>query len=967
MLIDACKFALRRQPGYRVLRPSRRIFLPREPNLKPVVLTMTRIPPWLLRGRVWAGVAALILGLAQRAPAAAIDPPRIWPGGRPGAVLTAEDDILLDDLQRAAFLYFVEQADPHTGLVRDRARADGSPSEGKASIAASGFALSAWAVATQRGWVSRDTALAQVRKSLRFLADKAPRKHGFFYHFMDMDTGARAWKCELSPIDTGLFLAGAILAREYFSGPEITQLVNRLNREVDWEWFLNDGQTLAMDWHDEEGFSRYRWDQYSEATMLSFLGMGAVDRPLPEGYWNSWARLPVGTYSGLHFIEGPQLFIHQFTHAYVDFRDLRDAYADYFRNSLLASLAQRQFCINLRDEFPSWGERVWGLTSSDSVDGYKAQGGPPRTVDANALDGTIAPCAAAGSVAFAPTEAMTTLRYMRTAYGDQIWNHYGFVDAFNPETGWVDSDVIGIDLGITLLQAENARTGLIWAVFMQAPEVRRALDRAGFVSQRRNLSWEDQGAMHKLAVQVWKSIEPTPVTANSLGLRLSSVLAATSLGLIPEDDAIARIDAMLKSTPLPTGERALAPYAASLVTLRNAIPKVSLEATQRLNAIDWDKVPIESDLLGSASRLAVFFQVATGVRPASAWTALKRTADAEGHVFVLEPTQILDQMMPGIWLDERAIVTGASASQLAFAIAVAKRKTSTTLFPYDVQSTALLLDQYPAEVAAGLRLTPLPAGWLDNSPGDNRALLLLSLANLLAPDCMREWFQQDPLVQSGRQAIGDFVAAPFGNNNSMFARNELAIPIKAPTQRHADVVRSELPRNKWQWILVKGMDYKISAADVHPDDPDLELRFALTWDKQALHFHAEVVDAPAGFLPPLGPRSVELFINPARNGLAWMSTDNFQYAYEPDGSAMEWFHDRPVSARTLATEHGYAIESDIPWADLGIVPKPGMLLDLTANVTAGGIHEWDPSLELSWRYYQRDDDRYGLGTVRLSP
>jgi hypothetical protein len=926
---------------------------------------MTLVLPRLHPRRSLAGILVLSWVLGQAAPAAADGTLKAWTGARPGAVLSTEDDILLDDLQRAAFRYFVEQADPHTGLVRDRARSDGSPSQGKASIAASGFSLSAWAVATQRGWVTRDAALLEVRKALRFLAEKAPRKHGFFYHFMEMDTGARAWKCELSPIDTGLFLAGALMAREYFEDPEVTQLVNRLNRDVDWEWFLNDGQTLAMDWHDEDGFSRYRWDQYSEATMLSFLGMGAVDRPLPEGYWNAWARMPVGTYAGLHFIEGPQLFIHQFTHAFVDFRDLRDAYADYFRNSLLASLAQRQFCIDLRDEFPSWGERVWGLTASDSIDGYKAQGGPPRTVDANALDGTIVPCAAAGSVAFVPNEAMTTLRYMRTAYGDQIWGRYGFVDAFNPETGWVDSDVIGIDLGITLLQAENARTGLIWAVFMQAPEVRRALDRAGFVSQRRNLSWEDQAAMHKLAVQVWKSIEPVPVTANSLGLRLSSVLAATSLGLIPEDDAIGRIDTMLTATPVPSGERALAPYAASLVTLRNAIPKVALEATEKLNAIDWGRVPIESNSLGSASRLAVFFQVATGARPASAWTTLRRTADAEGHVFVLEPAQIVDQMMPGIWLDERSIVTGASASQLAFAIAVEKRKTSTTLFPYDVQSTALLLDQYPEEVASGLRTTPLPAGWLENTPSDNRSLLLLSLANLLAPDCMREWFQHDNLVRAGRQAIGDFAAAPYGSNNSMFARNELAIPIKAPPQRHADVVRSELARDKWHWIVVKGMDYKISAADVHPGDPDLELRFALTWDKQALHFHAEALDAPAGFLPPLGPRSVELFINPARNGLEWLATDNFQFAYRPDGSAMEWFHDHPVSARILATEHGYAIESDIPWTDLGIVPKAGLLLDLTANVTAGGIHEWDPSLELSWRYYQRDDDRYGLGTVRL--
>jgi hypothetical protein len=912
--------------------------------------------------RLLCRIAALALGLASIAPAVAADP---WPGARPAAVLPAEDDILLDELQRSAFRFFEEQADPRTGLVRDRARSDGSPSEGKASIAASGFALSAWAVATQRGWVSRDRALSQVRKSLQFLADKAPRKHGFFYHFMEMGTGERAWKCELSPIDTGLFFAGAIMAREYFSDPEITLLVNRLIGDMDWEWFLNDGQTLSMGWHDEEGFSRYRWDQYSEATMLSFLGMGAIARPLPKEYWDAWARRPIGTYAGLHFIEGPQLFIHQFSHAYVDFRFLRDAYADYFHNSVLASLAQRQFCIDLRKQFPSWGDRLWGITSSDSVDGYKAWGGPPRTLDANALDGTIVPCAAAGSVPFVPGEAMTTLRYMRTAYGDQIWGRYGFVDAFNPETGWVDSDVIGIDLGITLLQAENARTGLIWAVFMQAPEVQRALARAGFVSQGRDLPWDDQERMHKLAAQDWKSLESVPVSADSLGLRISSVLAATALGLLPEDDAIARITTMLKATPLPSGERAVVPYAASLVTLRNAIPTFSDEATLRLKAIDWAKVPVESLLLGSSSRLTVFLQIASGARPVSAWLTLKRESVTQGRVRVLEPAQIRDQMLPGLWLDEGSIVTGASASQLAYAIAVEKRKASTAVFPYDVRSAALLIDQLPAEIAAGLKSAPLPPGWLEAAPVEDRDLLLMSLANLLAPDCLREWFQQDSMVMAGRSALHEFSVAAFGLDNSLFARNELAIPRKVPPERQAQVVRSDVPRSKWHWILVKGPDFRISAADVRPGDPELELRFALTWDKDALHFHANVMDTPVGFLPPAGRRSVELFINPKRDGLVWLSPENFQFAYRPDGTAMEWFHHHPVSAQIQKTAHGYSVDSDIKWTELGIVPKPGLAFDMTANVTAAGTTEWDPSLELSSRYYQRDDDRFGLGTAQL--
>ena len=891
--------------------------------------------------------------------------PAPWPGARPAAVLSPEDDALLDELQRSAFRFFVEQAEPRTGLVRDRARADGSESQGKASIAASGFALSAWAVATERGWTSRAAAVDHVRLALHFLAEKAPRKHGFFYHFMDMDTGERAWKCELSPIDTGLFFAGAIMAREYFSDPEISRLVDGLFNDVDWEWFLNDGQTLAMAWHDEQGFSRYRWDHYSEDMMLGFLGMGAVARPLPAGYWDAWLRTPVGTYAGFHFIEGPQLFIHQFTHAYVDFRDLRDAYADYFRNSVLATLAQRRFCSDLRNEFPSWGERLWGLTASDSATGYKAWGGPPRTEDANALDGTIVPCAAAGSVAFVPSEAMTTLRYMRTAYGDRIWSRYGFVDAFNPETGWVNSDVIGIDLGVTLLQAENARSGLVWAVFMQAPEVQRALARAGFLSQRRDLPWADRQRLRELASQAWKSIASEPVDADSLGMRLSAVLAAGAIGLVPEEDAVRRVTAMLKATVVPSGDRAIARYAASLVTLRQAIPSLEPEATRRLAAIDWKNVPIESNLLASNSRLAVFFQVASGARPASAWSDLKRVPEAEGNVYVLEPAQVRDQMTSGLWLDERSIVSGASASQLAYAVAVAHRGASTVTYPFDMPSTALLLEHFPAEVAAGLKRANLPAGWMQQATPIDRARLLLALANLLAPDCLREWFQQDPLARAGRAAIAEFGQAAFGGDDSLIARNELAIPTRVPPARMASVVSSATRSDEWKWILVKGLEYKVSDADVRPGDPDLELRFALTWDKEALHFHANVLDTPLGFSVPAGRRSVELFINPKRNGLLWRTPDNFQFAYDPDGSSMEWFHNRPAVARIQRTELGYSVDADIRWSELGMSPRPGLEFDLTASVTAAGVYEWDPALELSWRYYQRPDDGFGLGTVRL--
>jgi hypothetical protein len=904
-----------------------------------------------------------LLGVPPGVRAANLAEPAV--GDSAAVARSPEDDRLLDDLQRRAFRFFVEQADLRTGLVRDRARADGTPSAGKASIAASGFALSAWVIAAQRGWVSRAAAVAQTRKALHFLAERAPRRHGFFYHFMEMDTGQRAWDCEVSPIDTGLFFAGAILARQYYSDPEITGLVDRLMQGVDWEWFLNAGPTLAMSWTDEEGFSRFRWDHYSEAMLLSFLGMGATAQPLPMSHWNAWLREPVGTYAGDHFIEGAPLFIHQYTHAYVDLRGRRDAYADYYHNSVLATRAQRRFCHDLSWEFPAWDDRLWGLTSSDSDNGYRAWGGPPRTFGPNSLDGTLVPCAVAGSLTFDPDAAMATLRTMRTVYGDRIWRRYGFVDAFNPITGWVDTDVIGIDLGITLLQAENARTGLIWSVFMQAPEVRRALLRAGFLTQRRELTRDERDAWRSVAIQTWQAIESGPVGPDSTGVALSAILGAQALGLIDAPEAQRRLDAVLRRAVAPLTEHGWAMYAAGLVAVRQAVPALAAEATRRLAAIDWRNLRIDSNALGSASRLAVFFQVASGARPAAAWANLSRTAEAQGQVQVLEPAQVFGQLMPGLWLDERSIVTGASAAQLAYAMVIARRLTSTATFPYAVADTALVLEHFPVEVGTSLRSTRLPSGWLQSALPINRYLLFLSLANLLAHDCLRGWFQQDPLVQAGRAALPEFALAAFGPHDSVYTRNELALPEPVPPERSTIVVRTTVPRERWPWIEVKGLQYKCSDADVRPGDPDLELRFALTWDSAALHFHAVVMDTPPGFASPTGYRAVVLYINPKRNGLEWFGPDDFAFSYQPDGSAVEWFHDRPITAQVHPAVGGYVVEASIPWRVLGMTPRPGLTFDLTAGVTAAGVRESDPSLELSWRTYNRPDDRLGLGTARL--
>jgi hypothetical protein len=800
---------------------------------------------------------------------------------------------------------------------------------------------------------------------LRFLANEAPREHGFFYHFMEMDTGARAWKCELSTIDTSLFLSGAIVAREYFNDPEITTLVNRLYADIDWAWFLNKGKSFAMGWHEEAGFSRFRWMKYSEHMILSLLSMGAPANAAPPDIWQSWKREPAGNYGGFHFIQGAPLFVHQFSHSFVDFRGLRDAYADYYRNSMLATLAQRQFCVDLSAEFPSWNERLWGITASDSATGYKAWGGPPRTMEYNALDGTIVPCAAAGSVPFAPHETLITLRHMRTAFGDRIWKRYGFVDSFNPETGWVNPDVIGIDLGITLLQAENARTGLVWHLFMKAPEVQRALSLAGFISKDLSLSWSERDQVRNLASKAWKSLQDEPLRPETSGMQISSVIAAQALGLINGTDGASRATNLLKSCVLPQSSRAIAEYAASLVTLRQSIRSLSPEATRLLDQIDWDKVSTTTTRLGSAERLAIFFQVAKKVRPPSAWTKLDKSSIRQGPVWVLTPAGVSDQLTPGLWLDEEDIITGASTAQLAYAEAIPGRPTAGKTFPHDLLETALLIGHFPTSACAELSGAPPPPSWMAQASLADRATLLITVANLLAPDSLRLWFQHDPLVKAGREAIPDFGAAEFGGDTSLFWRRELAGPLEPPPERTVEAFRADTPRSAWQWTEVKGQEFNESVADARPGDPRLEMRFAFTWDEQALRFHAEVKDDLPKVAKPSNRNGVELFVDRSNNGMVWSGPDELQYTFKATGGVEEWFHKRPATAQVKRNEDGYTVEAEIKWSDLGLTPRSGLKIGVSPAVVSEGSFEWEPSKKLNWRYYRRADEVIGLGTLIL--
>lgn len=390
----------------------------------------------------------------------------------------ASHEALLDDVERRAFRFFWEQADPSTGQVKDRARAEGTDTYKISSIAATGFGLTGLCIGAQRGYGARGAIRDRVAATLRFVADRLPHEHGFYYHFVDMTTGERLWKCELSTIDTTLLLCGVLTCRQYWAADaEIAALATRIYERVDWPWFLDGGKTLSMGWKPESGFLAARWEDYCELLMLYLLGLGSPTHPLPAECWKAWKRSKV-TFDGLTYISSaPSLFIHQYSHAWFDFRGKIDDGVDWFQNSVIATEAHERFCLSLHHKFPDYTRDLWGFTASDSQGGYVSWGGPPSDGKA---DGTIVPCATGGSIPFRPEACLRVLHTIRDRYAKEAWGRYGYIDAFNPLTGWVNPDVLGIDVGITMLMAENYRSGFVWDTFMRDPVVRLGMQRAGF-------------------------------------------------------------------------------------------------------------------------------------------------------------------------------------------------------------------------------------------------------------------------------------------------------------------------------------------------------------------------------------------------------------------------------------------------------------------------------------------------------
>jgi hypothetical protein len=386
-----------------------------------------------------------------------------------------------------------------------------------------GFGLTAYPIGVERGWITREEARRRVLTTLRFFADAPqgpePRGRtgykGFFYHFLDMEAGERFETVELSTIDTTLFLAGALFCQSYFDRPEeaeIRELVETLYRRVDWQWARPDPPRVAMGWHPEKGFIDYEWIGLNEAMILYVLALGSPTHPIDREDWEAWtSTYKWGSFYGQEHVNFAPLFGHQYSHVWIDFRGIRDAYMrgkgiDYFENSRRATLAQRAYAIENPNRFRGYGENVWGLTACDGpldgdleIDGrkvhfmtYAARGAALGDIRD---DGTIAPTAAISSIVFAPEVVVPAMEEMYRRWSEHLVTKYGFLDSFNPSltfatrtqhgkvvpgVGWFDGDHLGIDQGPIVAMIENHRSGLVWETMKKNPHIVRGLKRAGF-------------------------------------------------------------------------------------------------------------------------------------------------------------------------------------------------------------------------------------------------------------------------------------------------------------------------------------------------------------------------------------------------------------------------------------------------------------------------------------------------------
>jgi hypothetical protein len=430
---------------------------------------------------------------------------------------------LIDDLEHRTFDYFWELGNPTNGLVPDR-----WPSPSASSIAAVGFGLTTYGVGVERGWISREQAVDRTLATLRFFA-RAPQGtntagasgyKGFFYHFIEMDNGTRSGTNEVSTVDTTLLLGGVLFAQTYYDHDdrkeaEIRKLAEKIYGRVEWPWAQERKPAIAMGWTPEHGIHTYDWKGYNEAILVYIEALGSTTHPVDKNAYDAWTSTydhTWGTFEGQEHLSFPPLFGHQYSAIWIDFRGIQDDYMrrhgiDYFENSRRAVLSQQAYALDNPQQWEGYGKNVWGLSASDGpIDAtiqYKGHARLFQTYAARGAgieyvldDGTLAPTAAAGSIAFAPEIVIPAIQEMQRRYGKEIYGEYGFFDAFNPSftfkdaklhhgrlvdgMGWVDTDYLGIDQGPIVLMIENYRSDFVWSVMRRNPHIRRGLERAGF-------------------------------------------------------------------------------------------------------------------------------------------------------------------------------------------------------------------------------------------------------------------------------------------------------------------------------------------------------------------------------------------------------------------------------------------------------------------------------------------------------
>lgn len=404
------------------------------------------------------------------------------------------DDALLEDLSHRCFNYFADSMDSTTGICWDLIHGSAADSEKKqddqrGSTGVTGFALTAMCIGAERKYIDRVKAKDHVRKCLRsYTNGVAKGSNGWFWHFNDVRNGERWKEVEISTSDCIWLLAGALTCRQYFhEDKEIGDLATLLYSRMDFQWMTNgDGKLLSHGWKPPvegqpgDGHLPLRYDKYCQLAAMYLLGIGAPFHPLPPEAWYAWERNP-NTYASYNYIGTSLLWTYQYPFAWFDFRGRREnqgGKVDWFENCVTATKAHREWCYtDMGKLFPaSYTQDVWGITSSSSPKGYKAWGGPPKH---SQPDGSVIPCAPGGSLMIAPDICLSALHAMKDKFGGKAWGKYGLADAFNPTTGWVSTDTLGLDVGMTLLSIENYRTGNLWSWFMANPEPQKAMKLAG--------------------------------------------------------------------------------------------------------------------------------------------------------------------------------------------------------------------------------------------------------------------------------------------------------------------------------------------------------------------------------------------------------------------------------------------------------------------------------------------------------